>query len=308
MKFGNIKYLLLLFLFQANVFSQDIGKDINVIAHLDKLSFNDSERIILDISLQNISNAKVQINIYDHIYTSFQPIIFDSEGKEAEMLVEYKLKNTDINKVVKDIKARVIELYPNETFTYKVNLKDIYKIEPFKDYNVKVIFYADIAGNIKVYSKDSIKFGVCYTNNTNKQIKKPVAVKDVSVTPAETVTLMLIAESDNNWTNFLKYIKLNKYINAYPDYVEVYNQADDYQKVKVLDDFENYLKKKREDYLLEFKVLEQSGSIEDGAAYVDVLIKRFGPKTNFNYKYRYKLEYDKRWLVTDIEVTLVKGL
>ena len=42
---------------------------------------------------------------------------------------------------------------------------------------------------------------------------------------------------DGNWYNYLKYIRIDRFINAYSDFVKIYNRADDTEKLKIERDF-----------------------------------------------------------------------
>ena len=105
--------------------------------------------------------------------------------------------------------------------------------------------------------------------------------------------------------------KIDSYINAYPDYVKIYNEAiknnDIKKKENIIHEFVNFLKEKRSDYIIDYKVLDQLKQSENDF-FVHALVKRFGAGLPFMYKYKYSLEkYENFWIITDVHATVVKG-
>lgn len=276
----------------------------SIVLDLKKLSFNDNEPVILNISVINKTDKTQLVNMYDSIYTTFQPIVFDNGGKEAELLVDYRLRNEKMNDIISKLKPRVIELANNEIFTYAVDLKKIYNLNNAQEYRVKAFFYPEAGNSLRILSDNELRFDIFNTTVKTVYDEKIKEIRDVS--PSEVIVLMLNAEKECNWENYFKYIKLDSIIRAYPDYVRIYNNADDIKKQTILNDFKNYLKQKRSDYILEYKITNEL--VFSNNVFVDALVKRFGSKSPFIYKYRYTMEkFDSLWLVSDVEATVIKG-
>ena len=52
--------------------------------------------------------------------------------------------------------------------------------------------------------------------------------------------LTLKAEKDRDWDNWIKYINVEKYINAYPEFVQKYHRANFEEKSLIEKDFIRY--------------------------------------------------------------------
>ncbi len=276
-----------------------------VYLYMDRLSFSEDEAVTLHICVKNNSHRRESFLVYDAQYTTFHPIVYDINGKEAENIVPYRLKNRKRGDVVKNIRPRVIELSCNETFQHSVDLRNIYKIESENEYRVKALFFRNVKSNAAIPSDNTLNFNIYRSVG----IAKRSAVKRVirKISPSEIVTLFLNAEKNRNWENYFKYIKLENYIDAYPDYVREYNIADEIKKAVIIEDFIDFLKKERSDYILDFAIQDQLMR-SNNIAYVDAEVKRFGSRIPFIYKYRYTLErFRSFWLITDVEASVTKG-
>ncbi len=285
-----------------------------VLLSMEKLIFEDDESILLYINITNRSEAKKIFWIYDG-YISFRPVVYDMNGREAETLVDYRLQNKSINEVVKDVKPDIINLSNNEIFTYIIDLKTIYKIMPGTEYRVKALFFPDLDNDQSFISDNQLAFknlaAVSEVKNSGisriKRFSSPVR----ALTPSEVVLLLLKAEKDRDWDNYFKFVNIEMLINAYPDYVKIYNNAvrknDIEQKEKIILEFVNFLKAERSDYIISYKIERELKRTENNI-YVEALIKRFASINPSVYKYRYSLEkYENLWLITDVEVTVAKG-
>ena len=159
-----------------------------------------------------------------------------------------------------------------------------------------------ITFNILKFSSDIKKSGI----SRIKRFTSPA--RDFS--PSEIVLLFLKAEKDRNWNNYFKYMDIEKYINAYPDYVRVFNEADKKndieQKEKIILDFADFLKEERNDYIISYQVQKELQKNEN-TSYVEAQVTRSSAGNPFKYKYRYSLEkYENLWIITYVEVTVSK--
>ncbi len=303
----NVFLLLVIFGSSRPLFSyarentQDVFR---VYLYMDKLSFREDEPVVLHICVKNYSGQRESLVVYDAQYTTFRPIVYDN-GKEAEIIVPYRLMNRKMNKVLKSSRARIIELSRNETFQYSVDLRNIYKIEADKEYRVKANFFRDAKGEAALSSENILTFRIY--RPTGPIGRSAVKRRTRSISPSEVVLLFLNAEKSSKWDNYFKYIRLESYIDAYPDYVRIYKKADEIKKAAIIDDFIKFLKKKRIDYIIDFEVLDPLMRGRT-TAYVDAEVKRYGPRYPFIYKYRYTLErFRSFWVITDVEASVIKG-
>lgn len=282
---------------------------------IDKLTFNPDESIILEIHIKNKSHKRESLKIYDVNYTSFQPVVYDMSGREADIIVQYRLMNLGMKDVIKNLKPRVIELSPNETIVHSVNLRNIYNIKGGRKYRVKAFFSPDAMREVVIYSENMLTFKIRESAGIDKKsgiakngrLSVPLLSLDKrKISPSEVIMLFLHAEKNRNWDNYLKYIEIERYINAYPDFVRVYKDTNEEKRWEIIEEFIEFLKQERTDYIIDFKILNEL-VIEDNVAYVDALVRRFGPKFPFIFNYRYTLEsFRDLWVITDVEATVTK--
>jgi hypothetical protein len=317
-RFTLIFIIMFLNFFQVIVFAFNDTKgssSLGVFLYMEKYTFNSNESVLLHINIKNQSNIKKSFKIYDADYTSFRPVVYDMNGKETVTLVDYRLKNKTILEAIKDSNVRTIELSQNEIFSHTVDLKNFYNIEPEKEYRVKVLFSPDVENQNSIISNNQLSFKTLkFSSDTTKSgisriIKFTSPTRELS--PYEVILLFLRAEKDRSWDDYFKYIDIEKFIKAYPDYVKIYNQAikknDVEQKEKIVIQFVNFLKEERSDYIISYTVQNELKKSENNS-YVDALVKRFAARTPVFYKYRYSLErFENLWLITDVEVTVAKG-
>lgn len=274
--------------------------------YMDRSTFTEDDPVLLHMIVRNFSDRKEYFVVYDELYTTYRPVVYTAMGREAELIVDYRLKNLSIDEVIKDRYPRIVELMPNETFVYSVNLKKLYTLEKENEYRVKGFFDPDIKNPGTIAGGNTLTFKI--TRSPDFTPRSGVVRVSREVSPSEVVLLALTAEKERNWNNFFKYIKTENLINAYPEYVRLYNSADEIEKLKILEDFNKFLTRKRTDYIKEFSVLDEMILSDKNIAYVDVRVRRYGPRLPFVYRYRYTLEkFQRLWLIIDVDATVVKG-
>ncbi|MDY6967299.1 MAG: hypothetical protein SVR08_01405 [Spirochaetota bacterium] len=282
---------------------RDYRSRFRVSLYTDSLSFKSNVPIILNIRVDNISNRKESFYIYDEVYTSFQPVIYDIKGREAEIIVPYRLKQIGIDKVLKNQNPRVITLSTNESIIHSINLRNIYNLKVNTIYRVKGFFFPRVKNHIAIPSDNILTFKVLESKAVVK--KSEIKKIDHTITPSEIILLVLSAEQNGDWDKYIKYFKLENYINAFPNYVNIYNKADDKKRLKIIGNFVKFITRKRSDYILSFNILNESVFREKNIAYVEVEVRRFGLSKPFIYKYKYTMQmYNYFWLIIDVEATV----
>lgn len=281
-------------------------RDFRVIIHMERYTFYSDEVVELKMQIKNNSYRKLHLYVYDDLYTTFQPVVYDMNGREADNIVPYKLMNKNIYDILKLREPRIIPLSPNETFIHSINLKEIYKLDIEKEYRVRGFFFPNANTPAALSGENVLTFRIL---ETEKPIQKS-GIKRIkhNISPSEIVYLFLNSEKDRNWENHLKYIKIRSYINSFSDFVKRYNNSDDTEKLKVEEDFIKFLSRERGDYILDFKIVEENLLKDRNIAYVDAIVKRFEIRIPSIYKYKYTLEkFRDFWLITDVEATVMKG-
>ena len=309
----HIIYIILFFAFcvtPINLFPFEIdyadSEKFRVLIYFDKFTFYHDDPVNLKIQIKNNSFKKEKITIYDSLYTTFQPVVYDMNAREAEIIVPYKLMNKQIDDIVKQAVSRKIILSPNESIIHTINLKEIYSLQSKRKYRVKCFFFPDAVMAKAIPGESVLIFKIIDSISTVK--KSGIERMRIGITPSEIIYLFLQAEKSKNWDNYIKYLKLNRYINAFPNFVKTYNSADEKEKLKVEEDFIKFLSKDRNDYILDFNVINENIVKNKKIAYVNVMVRRFGIKWPFTYKYKYTLEkFRDFWLIIDVEAIVMKG-
>ncbi len=312
---------LLILAFSLSLRAQDEPKSYGFKLYIstDRFCFQEDEPVFLNLCVRNNPYEKESFRVYDGEYLTFQPVVYESRGTEAETLVPYRLRNQDVRSVIKGVMARTIELAPDETISRKVDLRKLYRLEVGREYRVKGFFFPDLENSVAVPSQNVIKFKIVRSQHYvpvspfsygGERVKRRSGIVKPreGITPRETVMLFLTAEKEKDWDNYEKYIIRESYIGAYSDYVDLYNRADDVEKLKILDDFIKFLRRDRPDYIVDFKVLRESILTDRNTAYVRAVVKRYGPRYSFRYEYKYTLEkHGENWKITDVDAIVAKG-
>ena len=300
-------------------FAEYSSNDFRVYVVMDKFNFYSDEEINLKVCVKNISGSKKDFFVYDKNgeeninYSTFQPVVMDMDGREAEIIVPYRMEYKSKSDESLSLTRRGVELLPEETLIHSVNLKKIYSLDHKKKYRVKGFFFPDFKEDQVITSNnevtfyissarsDSIKSGIRFSSRKEK------IYRDIS--PSEIISLALISEKGKEWDKMIKYIDIEQYINAYSDYARRYNISEEYdEKLKIEKDFIRFITRDRDDYILDFKVISENIKNDNKIAYVDVIVDRNGIKRTNRYKYRYTLEkYGNMWLIVNLEATVLKG-
>jgi hypothetical protein len=279
---------------------------------MDKKIYYADEDVALHIHVKNISEKKNYFEVYDSLgnessnYTTFQPIVFDMKGREAEITVPYRIEKRDLADIVRGLEKRMVELGPGESFVHTINIKDLFTMNLNTTYRVQSLFYPAFEENSIVKSDNELSFKIV----EQKRLNKPTEVDSIErgISPKEVILLTLKAEKDRDWDNWIKFINVEKYINAFPEFVQKYIRANYEEKSQIEKDFIKFATRDRDDYLVNYRIIREAVEKDRKIAYVDVIEERFGIRWTYRYKYRFTLEqYKNLWLITDEEATVMKG-
>ncbi len=279
---------------------------------MDKKMYYADEDVTLHIHVKNISEKKNYFEVYDSLenessnYSTFQPLVFDLKGREAEITVPYRIEKRDLADSIRGLEKRIVELGPGESFVHTVNIKDLFTVGLNTTYRVQGLFYPTFEENSVIKSDNELSFKIV----EQKRLNKPSEIDSIerSLSPKEVILLTLKAEKDRDWDNWIKFINVEKYINAFPEFVQKYIRANYEEKSQIEKNFIKFVTRDRDDYLLHYRIVREAVEKERRIAYVDVIEERFGIRWNYRYKYRFTLEqYKNLWLITDEEATVMKG-
>lgn len=280
---------------------------------MDKKVFFADEKILLRICVTNVSDEKNFFEVYDPAggdsaaYTTFQPRVFDMTGRDAEMTVPHVIEGRDIADMIRGLDKRIVELAPGEMFIHNVDLRELFNLKYNEHYRVRSLVYPAFSQDMVLASKNELSFKMIQ----DKGYRKPSEVDSVdrSISPKEVIMLALGAEKAGDWSNWIKYINIEKYINAYPEFVQRYYRANYEEKTDIEKEFIKFLTRDRDDYLVDFSIQKESIENDGKRAYVEVVVNRYGTRWIHRFRSRYTLEqYNNLWLITDEEATVMKGV
>lgn len=271
----------------------------------DTLSFEEGNAAYVSVCVQNVSEKNIFFKVFPAQYSTFQPVVYSMDGREAETRVKYRLAGRTVDSLCQPLIPRVIELAPNEKFFSKVNLNDYYKLIPGNKYRIRAFFLPDARLASVVRSENTLIV------NFNKYIERTdmpqEMVRKSEIEPGEIVSLFLKAEKDKRWNSMVKYLDLEKYINVYADYGQAYNGSDDISKRSIMRDFISYLSRPRPDYVMEYDVKDEKILDDGNSALVTVDVKRHGNIMPFSYEYRFSLERSgNMWKISSSDATIRK--
>ncbi len=307
----------IIFLTIINAYSANPGYfEINV--RLDKQFYFSNEKINLQIVVKNTSNYVNSFDIYDNkdmydaLFTTFQPVVYDYQGKMAENIVPYRLLRKKISTLLKYLHKRTVHLGSGESFMYSVDIRKIFKLHTHKQYRLRSYFVPDFKKNIRVLSTNSLSFIIKDERNNTKRtgvirrLKRHIAPQ--VLTPSEVIMLVLSAEKQRR--PFEKYIDLKKYIYAFPEFHKRYKMSDDQNRIQLEKEFVQFLYRERYDYIMKYRVVSET--LMKNKASVIAIVHRNGIKKIVRYKYMFTLEKASPsqpfWLISNVEASVMRGV
>jgi hypothetical protein len=308
--FNTRKILLLLVLLISGLVSvraQDDDRQFKVFIGSDKLTFIEGEPVEISAVIKNSDNRTLSFSVYDVNYTTFQPVVYGMDGREAETIVQYRQMNRSTQDVLQYIEPRKSVISPDEKIVKRVSVSDYYKLEPGKEYRIRLFFLPDAKIPDVIKSENSLVIRIAPLEREVDESIKLSRKYSGTITPGEVIMLCLSAEKSRNWQNMMKYINLEKYVNAYPDYGMEFNAANEAVKRKVLRDFTIFLSTPRNDYIVDFDIKSESILDNRKTAYVETRVIRNSAPKPYVYLYKYTLERTGgSWLITGIDATVSK--
>jgi hypothetical protein len=296
--------------------------------YLEKQKYHNSEDIILNIQIKNITDDEISFYVYDSPnrtdifnrekgdsadYTTFKPVVYDMNGRNAELIVPYIISEKNSKETISWMKKRIIKLGPGETLMHSQNLRRIYNFDVDKNYRLKLHFFPFI-GDADDENKLVISSNELSLKIVNDKLYAPRTEKnsdDMKLNPSEVVSLLLSAEKNNQMERSFKYINIEKFIYSYPDFSRKYDLADDYDKKVIEKEFIRSFINKKNDYLLDYKIVNEEIDGTGLVSYVTVDASRSSMIKTQRLKYIYRLEKDKTndflWFVSGLEASIIRG-
>jgi hypothetical protein len=273
----------------------------------DRLTYTEGEPVEIAVEIKNYSGKTASFNVYDVGYTTFQPVAYTMDGKEAETAVKYRQMDRTVQDVVAYIEPRRSVLGHDEKVVKHLNLNDYYHLEAGKEYRVRLFFMPEAKIPFVQRSENNIVIRIA---PLERDLPEPIVLPKNyagTITPSEVIQLFLTAEKTRSWHNMIKYIDLEHYVNMYPEYGMQFNTSNEAVRKRVLRDFVTFLSTARHDYIVDFAVQNESILGDRKTSYVDVKVVRYAAPRPFVYNYRYTLESVRgTWLIAGVEATVAK--
>jgi len=297
--------LIVVFILLAVAIYPEGGDYLRVTLISPKISFDENDDITVYCVVHNTASVPVEFTVYDTPYTTFQPVVYLVDGKEAPLKVEYRLKNIPTAQMLINEQGRKIILQPDEKFVYTAYCNNFYTLTKNEKYRVKAYFYPDAKDEYVIKSANELTINIVPVPQF--AMRTGIIKHERKVTPSEVVMLALMAEKNKQWGNVVKYINIEKFIYAYSEFAKRYSTTNDYERLIVQQDFINFITKERPDYLIDFSIIGEQIMPQTNVAYVDVKVKRWGPRFPATMKYRYTLEpYKDLWVIVNLDASIVK--
>ena len=273
----------------------------------DRLSYMEGEPVEISVVIKNTTDRTMSFSMYDVFYTTYQPVVYTMDGREAESTVQYRQMNRTVQDVVQYIEPRTVRIAADEKIVKRIDLRNCYDFTAGQKYRVRAFFMPDAKNPFVMRSENSLEIQITGVDrDVDQSIELPQRYAG-GITPGEMIQLFLTAEKTRSWKNMIKYLMIEKYISAYPDYAMNYNAGTEPVKRKVLRDFVTYLSTPRRDYIVDYDI--KSESILEGGrnAFVEAKVTRQSAPRPYVYTYKYALEnVNGSWLITGVDATVSK--
>jgi len=120
--------LIVVFILLASAIYPEGGDYLRVTLVSPKLSYDENDDVIVYCIVHNTAGVPVEFTVYDAPYTTFQPVVYALDGKEASLKVDYRLKNIPTAQLLANEQGRKIILQPDEKFVYTAYCNTFYAL------------------------------------------------------------------------------------------------------------------------------------------------------------------------------------
>lgn len=271
----------------------------------NSLTFREGNPCYIYAAVKNVSDSNVAFLVYDKIYSTFQPIVYTLRGQEAQTKVDYRLKGIELKTILNNEAPRTVVLGSNEVFKVRIDLADLYELNPNEKYKVRMLFLPDALKANALRTENTLYLTIEERLEHSNEEFYPDGNNGFK--PSEIVRLFLTAEMSSDWNNYVKYIDLENYINDFPKYALSYNSGTDAERRIIMREFVSFLSSRRNDYILDFKIENEVYMNSGEKAYVTVRVRRAGGGKPFVYLYKYELTpYKNYWLVSRVQASVTR--
>lgn len=285
--------------------------ELNIELSFEYETFRMLQEMPIIFSIKNEGISKEEFYIYENIYKTFFFEVRTEKNDEVELSYEFLIKH---NFVDSNIPKRSIVLFPNQSFSVKIDISKIFDISRPGIYYIRGIFSPDGMAD----KKDGF-----FTDYYKITIKPPKKVDEIvlqtedeyiklqreiyNLPPYEIVRRMLDAKYRRDAKEFVIYFDFEKLINIFPSFSKRYQESKTSQdKRKVIEKFKEYLTTYWEDPIINFSILKTEIEGNKSTVTADVEYKLRNTSYKLRYLYQLYKTYDNRWLIYSYEVINLK--
>lgn len=262
-------------------------------------------------TVRNNGYSKEEFFVYENIYKTFFFELKTERNEEVEMSYDFLVRHDFLNL---DSPKRSIILFPNQSFSVKIDISKVFDIQKPGLYYIRGIFSPDGTAD----KKDGI-----FTDYYKITIKPPRKVEEIvykideeykrlmqevyNLPPYEVVRRMLEAKSRKDPKEFTIYFDFEKLIMIFPSFSKRYNEGKtSLEKAKVIEKFKEYLTTYWEDPILGFTIVRTEIEGDKSTVIADVEYKLRNTSYRMRYNYYLYRTYDNRWLIYSYDVVNLK--
>jgi len=300
-----------------------------------KTRFYPNEKIDLKLEIKNTGSYPLTLYINKNYLLNFTILVRDKTGKSLPMkdIVYFSNRRDNQDTFYQDYTAtnyhsRTIVLQPQESYIRTINLHNIISLKKLlansknntENIEIAGYFYPNPEQNKKYFLASQNKLILAIERKYKKynKLSSNIDINFPSISPKETVFLLLSSEFSSQWGNYFKYLSLNSVIKDYPKYARLYARSPNRQKGLVLNRFRDFLMNRDKEKLEKFEILnennltahENSVNLNKGLAQVQVKATRVIEGFSREFKYTFYLTRNNRtgiqWLITGIETQLMQ--
>lgn len=263
---------------------------------LKKIHYRENDKIPVKMSITNTGNEVIRIFPSGRDLESYRVVVRDESGsqipeRDEEKRIDPVLKRRNTIESLEGKEIKEIILHKDEVFSKEIDLNSRFDLEPGKKYFVTAYFHPNIQEMPALFIRSRNQPYFFYEEKHGEPVLLSIPEKDPTVDglePEEVIHLFLGSEKKKNWAHHFKWIYFPEYIQAYDQYSEEYNRAEESERDFLLENFKRYLTESRAGILHSYRILNAE-SVSPGLARVTVFVERKLNRLRSKYEYIYTL-------------------
>jgi len=244
----SILFAVLLLILSVNFsFSKDnIANPFFVEIRLMREVYRMNRGLLVYVSVINRSNKKVEIEVGKQLFHNFRFRVTTLKNIEVKKRKSYLLDL--IRDSSKISETRKIILAPNERYGTVIDIGKRFRLNNPERYRISCKFYRTPYRSVydEAFLSNSMRFSLkppaVIVQAVDKWRDRNVKKLWNRLTPGETVDFVLNSRRAGRWTEYFRYMDLNKLINIFDIYKKRYDAIAIDKKGSVMRDFRDFLK------------------------------------------------------------------